>query len=116
MLIDLNTYIRVDEIRRKLEKSCEIITTIEEANNFAFRVAQGQLGNVIFEKTSLKNYCFSRIKSMCSINIVNCNSNIERYNSSIQECSDITIFDNVHLCKNLDIINDVLNKKGIVVC
>lgn len=32
MILDLNTFIKVDFIRKEMEKSCVVISSIEEAN------------------------------------------------------------------------------------
>lgn len=117
MLIDLNTFIKTDFIRKELAKSCITISNIEEADELVFNIYNGGRPNVIFEKTSLKSYCFSKIKDLCeNVNIINCNSCMERFCESICEDSKLTIFDNLNQCRNIDILNLIKNRKGIIVC
>ena len=115
MLLDLNSFVKVDFLREELSKSCVMVTTTEEADAFAFSVSRGEMRNVIFEKSNLKNYCFAKIREYTDVNIVNCNSSLERFCESL-DSSRVTIFDNVNVCKNLDILSLVVNKKGILVC
>ena len=115
-MIDLSNFIRVDFLRKELEKSSTVVSSVEEADSFALRVASGEMQNVIFEKSYLKNDCFSKIQERCDVQIINCNSNIERFCESLENKARITIFDNVNLCKDINILNIVFNKKGILVC
>lgn len=116
MLLDLNSYIKVDSIKRELKRSCVIVSNIEEADNYVRSVCRGELHNVIFEKSSLKSYCFGKIANTIDINVINCNSCLERFCENLQIDAKITIFDNVNNCRNIDILEIVLNKKGILAC
>lgn len=117
MFVDLNTFIKVDFIRQELSKSCSIVSNIEEANNIAIDISNGISKNIIFEKSSLKNYCFSKIKELCEdVVIVNCNSCLERFCENIQQDSEVRIFDNLNQCKNPDILNLIKNLKGTIIC
>lgn len=115
MLLDLDSFVKVDFLRKELGKSCVVVTTTEDADAFAFDLSQGKIKNVIFEKSNLKNYCFAKIREYIDVNIVNCNSSLERFCESL-DSNRVTIFDNVNICKNIDILNLVVNKKGILVC
>lgn len=104
-------------IQQELAKSCITIRNIEEVDNLVLHISNGTMINVIFEKTSLKYYFFTKIHDVCeNVNIINCNSCLERFCESIQENAQITIFDNLNQCKNSDIINLIRNRKGIIVC
>ena len=104
-------------IQQELAKSCMTIRDIEEVDNLVLRISNGKITNVIFEKTSLKYYFFTKIHDVCeNVNIINCNSCLERFCESIQKSAQITIFDNLNQCKNPDIINLIKNRKGIIVC
>lgn len=119
MLIDLNTYIRVDSVRRKLEQSCQVITTEEDANQFALNIALGNKQNAIFSKTTLKHMCFNRICELCGVKVkvINCLSARDRFDQMLTEDnSSIIVFDNVGKCKNLYILDTVLEKNEIIVC
>lgn len=113
-MIDLSTFIQTKEIKEELEKNCVVIRSTDDADLFALEVSQGKLHNVIFEKSSLKSYTFSKIQISTPINIINCNSTLERFCESLDD--RLNIFDNVNLCKNIDILNILINKKGILVC
>ena len=115
MLLDLNSFVKVDFIRQELSKSCVVVSSIEEADAYALDLSQGRIRNVIFEKSNLKNYCSSKIREHVNVNIVTCNSSLERFCESLDD-SMLTIFDNVNLCRNVDILNLIVNKKGILVC
>ena len=116
MILDLNTFIKVDFIRKEMEKSCVVISSIEEANQFALDVSEGKYRNVIFEKSSLKSYCFAEIQKRCDVNIINCNSCLDRFCESLSNGQAINIFDNINKCKNIDILKLIINRKGILVC
>jgi len=116
MLPDLSSFIKVDFVLNELRKSCRVVSSIEEANAYALAISQGQYSNVIFEKSNLKTYCFSKIREYVDVNIVNCNSSLERFCESVTDQHELTIFDNVNTCHDVDILNLVVNKKGILVC
>lgn len=116
MLQDLSSFIKTDFVLQELRKSCRVVSSIEEANAYALDISQGQYDNVIFEKSNLKNYCFAKIRELVDVNIVNCNSSLQRFCESISEGAHVTIFDNVNKCHDADILNLVVNKKGILVC
>lgn len=115
-MINLSNFVRVDFLRKELEKSSTTVSSIEEADSFAFKISNGELQNVIFEKSYLKSYCFAKLQELCDVQIINCNSNLERFCESLENKAKVTIFDNVNLCKDIDILSIVLNKKGILVC
>lgn len=115
-MIDLNSYIKVDFLRSEIQKSSIVVTNIDEADLFALNISQGIIQNVIFEKSSLKSYCFDRIKTLCDVNIINCNSCIDRFCEDYAQSSKVTIFDNINQCKNPDILDIIFNSKGILVC
>lgn len=113
-MIKLSTFIQSLAIRHELERNCVYISTIAEADAFAFLVSRGTLKNVIFETTSLKSYAFNKIQTLCEANIINCNSTLDRFCESLED--GLNIFDNIDKCKNEDILSIVLNNKGILSC
>ena len=116
MLLDLRSFIKTDFILQELHKSCRVVSNIEEADLYVLDVLRGDYENVIFERSNLKNYCFDKIREYQNINIVNCNSSLERFCESICDNNTLTIFDNVSKCHDENILNLVVNKKGILVC
>lgn len=115
MLLDLDSFIKVDFLHKELSKSCVVVSNFQEADEYAWGVIQGKYNNVIFEKSSLKNYCFNKIQSYMDVNIINCHSCLERFCESLKE-TQLTIFDNVNKCTNIDILSIITNRKGILVC
>jgi len=114
-MINLESFIKIDFLKEEMKKNSTVVTSFQEADAFALDVSQGKMTNVVFETTALKTYCFTKIKDMCEVNIINCNSNLERFcESSVNK--GITIFDNINSCRNLDILSMVVNRKGILVC
>lgn len=102
--------------KRELTKYYSTVNNFEEADEFVLKVRNGQLNNVLFATYSLKTYCFSKILQYCDANIINCNSCIERFCEDLNKESKISIFDNINYCKDINILNIVRNRKGILVC
>lgn len=113
-MIKLSAFIQSMDIHKELEKNHSYISSIAEADAYAMDVQSGVWNNVIFENTSLKAYTFDKIQTLCDVNIINCNSTLERFCESLSD--GLNIFDNIDKCKNEDILCIVLNNKGILSC
>lgn len=114
-MIDLDNYISIVAIKEQIAKTYKNISNIGEANIFIKDVLSGNIYNVIFSKSSLKNYCFERIQQQLDINIINCNSCMERFCEDYIKDSRINVYNNIKSCNNLDILNLIYNSKGIFV-
>lgn len=114
-MINLDNYISIITIKEQIAKTYKNISNIDEANIFIKDILAGNFYNVNFSRSFLKNYCFERIQQYQNVNIINCNSCLERFCENYVEDAQINIYNNINSCKNLDILNLIYNSKGIFV-
>ena len=114
-IIDLNSYIRISDIREDFEKDCLYVNNIDDV----LSIDVYKHKNIIFENTQLKNLFFERL-SLRDINhtIINCLSSYELFSNSLLDVRGIVLFDNVCACRNNDILKEVIKYKGkkLLVC
>lgn len=99
----------------ELEKPYVIISSFDDVSRYINKLLQGQIINVMFKRTSLKVYCFSKIQENIDTNIINCESCMQRFCEQLIIPAKLVIFDNIGRCKDQNIIDIVKNKKGILV-
>ncbi len=114
-MIDLNNYISITNIKEQIGKTYKNISNINEANIFIKDVLSNNIYNVKFSRSSLKNYCFEHIQKYMDINIINCNSCMERFCEDYIKEAQVNIYNNIKSCKSEDILNLIYNSKGIFV-
>lgn len=116
-LISLSMYIKNEFIKKKFYESYIVVDSIEEAEDVAYRVSQGEFINILFESSSIKDRFFNIIDTnRPDISIINCNSNKDRFEDAVWQSSGPIIFNNVGECNDNDILNIIKDKKGIFVC
>lgn len=116
-LIDLSIYIKSESLKKKCGEDFVNITNINEAEDIAYKVSNGEIYNIIFETSSLKERFFSIIETnRPDINIINCNTNISIFNRNMQSIKYPILYNNIDKCKDNDILNIIRNKKGIIIC
>lgn len=90
------------------------ITTFEEAENVAKCVAMGDLYNITFEKSSLKQRFFTILKEKRNdLCIINCSSKESRLKEDINNSFGLIVYDNISNYKNSTEIIYFLNKVTI---
>lgn len=93
------------------------VNSIEEAEIIANKVSRGEIFNILFESSVIKERFFSIIDTnRPDITIINCNSNKERFEEAVWNAPGLIIFNNINKCKDSDILNIIENNKGILVC
>jgi hypothetical protein len=91
------------------------INSYQDVDNLVFKLNNNKLINIRFSSNNIKHYLFSKLhESPETYNIINCNSGIERFYEDYQ-LEGIKVFDNLNLCKDLDILKIVNNTKGILI-
>lgn len=116
-MLTLTQYIKSKTIRERFCENCIFVESMEDAEAYAFHVSNGNYYNIIFESSILKDRFFSIIKTnRPDTSIINCNSNYERVSESLWESNGLVIYNNVHICKDEEILNIINDKKGIYVC
>lgn len=116
-MLTLTQYIKSKTIRERFCENCIFVESMEDAEVYAFHVSNGNYYNIIFESSILKDRFFSIIKTnRPDTSIINCNSNYERVSESLWESNGLVIYNNVHICKDDEILNIINDKKGIYVC
>lgn len=120
-MLNLSNYIKHQFIKEKYNQSCQIVSTIEEAEDMANAILIGHKFNLIFESSYLKNYFFTYLKRHeNNISIINCESSGDRLNDDINEVTinnpRICIFDHINNCDEvlLESIKKIHN--SILVC
>lgn len=107
----------IENLKSTLFKNHVVISNIDEIDDLVLNISNKKYKNIIFEKTTLKNYCFDKLSKLLNISIINSNSCLNRFCMDLHESdsSDIIIFDNINKCNNSDILDIIINKKSILV-
>lgn len=91
------------------------IDTYQDVDNLVFKLNTNKFINIKFSSNNIKHYFFSKLHDLQeTYNIINCNSGIERFYDDYQ-ADGIKVFDNLNLCKDLDILKIIKNTKGILI-
>ena len=114
-IIDLNSYIRIDMIRKDFQNECIYVSSMEELKGIDIYKCK----NIIFETSQLKNLFYEGLQ-LKDVNhtVINCLSSNEIVNSLLNEATGLVIFDNVCGCKNNYILETVMKYKDkkLLVC
>lgn len=114
-MLKLNDYISNNSIIDNIFKSHKYITNINDVDEVTSDVVCGRSVSMIFEKNSLKNFFFEQLSKYMNVNIINCNTHIERFCEDYMKESTLTVFDNIKLCNDLNILKLIYNSKGIFI-
>lgn len=117
-LIDLNTYIKCDFIKKSFKESYNIVDSIDLAEEYAKKIRNGEKLNLLFETSYIKEHFFSTLREYdVNIKIINCNCNYDRFLEDFNENDkSLCIYNNVNNCKDLDILNIIKENKGLLIC
>lgn len=114
-MLKLNDYISNNSIRDNIFKSHKYITNINDVDEVTNDIVCGRSTSMIFEKNSLKNHFFEQLSKYVDVNIVNCNTHIGRFCEDYMKESTLTVFDNIKLCNDPNILELIYNSKGIFI-
>lgn len=107
-MFDLYTYIT--------NTNCIHIHSIEEAELWANKAAFGGEYIFDFDMSSYKEYFLNVLKIINGkVDIINCDSQLDRFMDDINESDGLIVFNNARYCKDLDQFNYVIKNK-IVLC
>lgn len=116
-MINLDNFIKIDFIKKSMMKSCRYITNENEVTSYVFDLLDGHYSNAIFETSNLRRRFFEEINYRdIDVNVVNCDSSLERFCESLNENSPLIIFNNVNRCHDTNILDIVRNTKSILIC
>ena len=117
-LIDLNTYMKCDFIKESFNKSYNIVDSIELAEDYAYKIRNGEKLNLLFETSYIKEHFFSTLREFdIDMKIINCNCNYERFLEDFNpNDKSLYIYNNVNNCKDLNILNQIKENNGILIC
>ena len=91
------------------------IRDYQEFDNLIYKLDNIKNLNLKFSNNNTKHYFFSKLQELNDVyNIINCNSGIERFYNDYQ-LEGIKVFDNLNLCKDVDILKISKNTKGILI-
>ena len=91
------------------------IRDYQEVDNLIYKLDNIKNLNLKFSNNNIKHYFFSKLQELNDVyNIINCNSGIERFYNDYQ-LEGIKVFDNLNLCKDVDILKISKNTKGILI-
>lgn len=91
------------------------IRDYQEVDNLIYKLDNIKNLNLKFSNNNTKHYFFSKLQELNDVyNIINCNSGIERFYNDYQ-LEGIKVFDNLNLCKDVDILKISKNTKGILI-
>ena len=91
------------------------IKSYQEVDSLMYRLDNSKNINLKFSTNNIKHYFFSKLQELNDVyNIINCNSGIERFYNDYQ-LEGIKVFDNLNLCKDIDILKISKNTKGILI-
>lgn len=114
-MLKLNDYISNNSIRDNIFKSHKYITNTSDIDEVINDIVCGRNVSMIFEKNSLKNYFFEQLSKYTNVNIINCNTHIERFCEDYMKESTLIVFDNIKLCNDHNILELIYNSKGIFI-
>jgi hypothetical protein len=91
------------------------VNTIEEVDDIVSEVGCGNYMNIVFKNSSLKDYFLDSLYSVRpDMRIINCNCTVDRFNEN--EFHGLLVFNNVNKCGHHEIIEELKNHKGILIC
>ena len=115
-MIDLSSFLKHEFLKNNILDVVEQVDTIEDSELFAARICRGEYINLKFKSSSVKEHFIDIISTMIpDVNIINCNCSLNKFN---ENCFDnrLLIFNNVKLCKHAEILEEIKNYKGILIC
>lgn len=91
------------------------VNTIEEVDKVVGDISCGMYMNIIFKNSSLKNYFFDSLYNVRpDMKVINCNSTVDRFNENVFD--GLLVFDNIGKCGHHEIVEELKNYKGILIC
>ena len=112
---ELSTFVKDEFLKNKLFEEGLYINDFAEVDELAHKVNYGELFNIVFQNTNLKEYFLDILSTARpEVNVINCNSSVDRFFEN--EFSGLIVFDNIKKCKNSKILEEVKKHKAILIC
>lgn len=109
-------YIKNVFITEKVGKPFKEVNTIEEAEEVASEISQGDIKNLIFKNSIIKSRFFSILEvNRPDITIINCNTSSRVFKDQIYGLKNI-VYNNIDRCNDQDILKYVINDNKTIVC
>ena len=112
-MINLKNYIKLGHFKDDMSL-WEKVSTLDEAEKYAYRVILGERENILFEYSYLKNHFYDVLQGIINIVVINCDSKPDRILKEIEDSNGLVIFDNIGKLSDKDILKRVKDK--ILVC
>lgn len=112
---DLSEFVKDEFIKNHLFDESVYISTTDEADDLVSDVSYGRYVNIVFKNSSIKEYFIDKLNThRPDANIINCNCTIDKFYEN--NFDGLLVFNNIKKCKHLQIIEDLQNYKGILIC
>lgn len=112
---ELSRFVKDRFTVNEMFNDCVHVNTIEDVDYIVDVISCGVYKNIKFKNSSLKNYFFDSLYGVRpDMKVINCNSTIDRFNEN--EFNGLLIFDNIGKCGHSEILNELKNYKGVMIC
>jgi hypothetical protein len=113
---NLSMFIKDEFVKKTIDKlfdNCIIIDTMENADDAVAYAACNECNAITFKNSILKRHFIDELSTARpDINIINCNCSVEKFFDN--DLSGFLVFDNLKRCQYTEIIEEIKNRKAIL--